>query len=690
MRQLEALNQQLSLLVVGDDEEAVHQSRVASRRLRSCLDVFGPALGATEEWHREARRVTKALGEARDLDVQIGTLRSYMESRDATLTALLEDMQARRVAMNKRVGKAASRFLESRAARRMGACAELGEARPRVQARTHLLRRLNALLELQSCLEDVSKVEQHHAMRIDAKRLRYTMELFRPLYGEEFAELLQTVKSLQEALGEVHDRDVWIASLANVKEGGGFLAQMQAERRTWFTTAQTLWADATTSSLPQRLRAMTEVKERPPPLGLTALIADVHGNLPALRAVLRDAVREGADRALCAGDVVGLGPYPNECIVLLQNAAVKCVQGNFDEATAGYLLRHEGEFQNRAVLASIADLEKRNLLWLEALPVTLEEGPLTVHHACPWSLREKIEMDAPDSILDRVVAESKGSIIVLGHTHEQMVVARRDALIVNPGSVGRQGDGDPRARYALLDQEGGVRLRIVPYPEEETAAEADACGFPPALGEAFRRGIALDAALKALQSEEDRAEQSRLEALISACRSYAAAEQDWADHAERVRSIALLLFDTVFDKDLGMRERALLECAALLHDLGVKDGLKAHHKASMKRIMASDLPFADGERRMVAVVARYHRRKLPRGGHEHYTEMTGSEKGIARKLAALLRAADGLDRTGGSDWRAEDTLKEVILRPRARPSASLDPDKTSLFKMEFSKELRIA
>ncbi|MEI6795767.1 MAG: CHAD domain-containing protein, partial [Methanomassiliicoccales archaeon] len=49
VRQLEALNQQLSLLVVGDDEEAVHQSRVASRRLRSCLDVFGPALGATEE-----------------------------------------------------------------------------------------------------------------------------------------------------------------------------------------------------------------------------------------------------------------------------------------------------------------------------------------------------------------------------------------------------------------------------------------------------------------------------------------------------------------------------------------------------------------------------------------------------------------------------------------------------------------
>ena len=226
-----------------------------------------------------------------------------------------------------------------------------------------------------------------------------------------------------------------------------------------------------------------------------------------------------------------------------------------------------------------------------------------------------------------------------------------------------------------------------------SASRSSASPVPPptpALGEAFRRGIALDAALKALQSEEDRAEQSRLEALISACRSYAAAEQDWADHAERVRSIALLLFDTVFDKDLGMRERALLECAALLHDLGVKDGLKAHHKASMKRIMASDLPFADGERRMVAVVARYHRRKLPRGGHEHYTEMTGSEKGIARKLAALLRAADGLDRTGGSDWRAEDTLKEVILRPRARPSASLDPDKTSLFKMEFSKELRIA
>lgn len=690
VRQLEALNEQLSILAAGDDEEAVHQSRVASRRLRACLDVFGPALGATEEWHRAARRVTKALGEARDLDVQIGTLRRYMESGDAALEALQGDLQARRAAMNKGVGKAASRFLESRAARRMAACAEPGEAVPRAQARAHLLRRLDALLELQSCLGDEREVEKHHALRIAAKRLRYTMELFRPLYGGDFTEALQTIKSLQEALGEVHDRDVWIVLLTSLGEGEGFRVRMQEERRTWFGKAQTIWTAANASDLPQDLRAMTEVDDETSAMGPTALLSDVHGNLPALRAVLRDAVREGADKALCAGDLVGLGPYPDECVVLLRSAAIKCIKGNFDEATAGYLLRGEGEFQNHAALASIVGMEKRNLMWLDALPVTLKVGPVALHHASPWSLREKVGMDAPDEVLDRVVQEGGGQVIVLGHTHEQMVVSHKGAWIVNPGSVGRQGDGDPRARYALIDEDGVVRLRVVPYPQEETAAEADACGFPPALGETFRRGMSLDAAAKALREEEDRAEASRLEALIMACRTYAASQPGSEEHAERVREIALLLFTAVSEEALGIRDRAVLECAALLHDIGLSQGLRAHHKESMRMIMEAELPFQGEERRMVAVVARYHRRKLPQDGHEHYADLSRQEKRTARKLAALLRAADGIDRTGGTDWRVEVRPEAVVLHPNGKLTLTLDPDKISLFKAEFAKELRIA
>jgi CHAD domain-containing protein/predicted phosphodiesterase len=690
VQQLEALREQLSILAAGDDEEAVHQSRVASRRLRSCLDVFGPALGATGEWHREARKVTKALGEARDLDVQIGTLRRYVESGDGTLAALLEEMRTRRLGMNKGVRKAAVRFLDSRAARRMAGCAEAGEARPLSQARAHVLHRLDELQALQSCLEDEKEVEKHHAMRIAAKRLRYTMEIFRPLYNEVFSTTLPTIKSLQEALGEVHDRDVWIASLGGVKGGEGFQAQMQRERREWFSRAQTVWREAREDELPGRLRALNDAAEATWAGGLTALLADVHGNLPALRAVLRDAVREGADRALCAGDVVGLGPYPDECIVLLRGAAISCVKGNFDEATADYLLRGEGKFQNHAALASIAGLEKNSLVWLDALPPHLQTGSLAMYHASPWSLREKVEMAATDTVLDRVVRESSGSIIVLGHTHEQMVLGHGGALIINPGSVGRQGDGDPRARYALLDGEGGVRLRVVAYPEEETAAEADACGFPAALGEMFRRGIALDAAVKALRDEEERAKEARLVGLVDACRAYASAQQGWPDHPERVRVIALLLFEAVNDKALGMEERTLLECAALLHDIGVNCGLKGHHRESMRMILKSDIPFHAEERRMVAVVARYHRRSLPRRGHAHYEDMSGGERRIARKLAALLRAADGVDRAGEADWSVEVRPDAVVLRSAGTHPMTLDPDKTSLFTMEFAKELKIA
>ena len=145
------------------------------------------------------------------------------------------------------------------------------------------------------------------------------------------------------------------------------------------------------------------------------------------------------------------------------------------------------------------------------------------------------------------------------------------------------------------------------------------------------------------------------------------------DHARQVTRLALELFDGLAPlHGLGARERFLLECAGLLHDVGWIYGQKRHHKAAMTRIMSADLPFDDRERRLVALVARYHRKALPRNDHPHFGDLDESDQARVRVLAGCLRVADGLDRTHLA--RVEHVTcrwdaAEVVLRCESQDSA---------------------
>jgi len=116
-------------------------------------------------------------------------------------------------------------------------------------------------------------------------------------------------------------------------------------------------------------------------------------------------------------------------------------------------------------------------------------------------------------------------------------------------------------------------------------------------------------------------------------------------HALQVTRLALQIFDglAVLHK-LGGKERRLLEAAGLLHDIGWVRGRARHHKTSRDIILAaSSLPFSFPERRLVALVARYHRRAMPQARHKIFCGLSAREKRTIRKLAAMLRIADGLD-----------------------------------------------
>jgi exopolyphosphatase/guanosine-5'-triphosphate,3'-diphosphate pyrophosphatase len=117
-------------------------------------------------------------------------------------------------------------------------------------------------------------------------------------------------------------------------------------------------------------------------------------------------------------------------------------------------------------------------------------------------------------------------------------------------------------------------------------------------------------------------------------------------HIEHVRILALNLFDLLADKlDATDEERGFLEAASLLHDVGQLVNYRKHHQHSYQLIMHGErLPFSSRERQLVALISRYHRRRGPRKKHSEFAALPKTDRAIVRRLAGMLRIAEGLDR----------------------------------------------
>jgi exopolyphosphatase/pppGpp-phosphohydrolase len=180
--------------------------------------------------------------------------------------------------------------------------------------------------------------------------------------------------------------------------------------------------------------------------------------------------------------------------------------------------------------------------------------------------------------------------------------------------------------------------------------------------------------------------------------SFAEAHDPDPGHARQVAFLALRLFDELAPLHrLGERERRWLEYAALLHDVGWSAGGKGHHKYSFLLIMEnSNLPFDPETRRVVAAVARYHRKALPAMRHRHFAALTPEERAHVRTLAALLRIADGLDAghtSAVTDVRCRSEGKKVIIAcsvvRAAEPERAAAVKKGDLFREVFAQEIII-
>lgn len=193
------------------------------------------------------------------------------------------------------------------------------------------------------------------------------------------------------------------------------------------------------------------------------LISDVHANAVALNAVLED--MPAIDALVHAGDVIGYGPSPNECIELLREYDTHSVRGNHDEALFGGPTYESGdEYAQRTI-------SDKNREWLARCPAeqTVFDGRMKVIHGNP---KDRFRYTYPADFEPELLDEE--DILVLGHTHKQEKAVFEEGIIVNPGSVGQPRDGDERAAYAVLNLDAkSISLARVSYDIQQVAERID-------------------------------------------------------------------------------------------------------------------------------------------------------------------------------------------------------------------------
>jgi len=217
---------------------------------------------------------------------------------------------------------------------------------------------------------------------------------------------------------------------------------------------------------------------------MLAVLYDVHGNLDALQAVLRDASAAGADRFVLGGDYAAWGPFPQETVLALRELGdAVWIRGNADRWIA-HPDQAPAEVGGEAINAYREALGPTLVDELGALPEQAVVDGVRYCHASPMSDicsfsaatqtgEELIPSIMASATSDReLLAGARERMVVFGHTHIQFRRPGPDGIeLVNPGSVGMPLDGDRRAAYALVDDEGQLELRRVEYDFEATIAD---------------------------------------------------------------------------------------------------------------------------------------------------------------------------------------------------------------------------
>ena len=203
-----------------------------------------------------------------------------------------------------------------------------------------------------------------------------------------------------------------------------------------------------------------------------AIIYDVHGNLPALEAVLADARAAGAQRFLLGGDYALFGPFQAESVAALRALdAATWIRGNVDRWAGHPGDLPEDDVLTRAVADCRAVLGDELADELGELPEQVVIDDTRYCHASPVSDMRSFLPEPGDDDAE-MLAGAAEQRVVFGHTHLQFRRSGPGGVeLLNPGSVGLPLDGDPRSAYALAHDDGSIEHRRVDY-DRHTAIKA--------------------------------------------------------------------------------------------------------------------------------------------------------------------------------------------------------------------------
>lgn len=242
-----------------------------------------------------------------------------------------------------------------------------------------------------------------------------------------------------------------------------------------------------------------------------ALLGDVHANLPALESVLAHAASLGVTAYWNIGDFVGYNAFPDQVVKRMQGRGFINIIGNYDLKVLKFPEKEHKWRETKQPLKWLAfkwayeNLSPESRAYLESLPEErckrIGEGNFLLVHASLVSDEEVIDKTTPRKRLLELkqIAEHKYdthfAAIICGHSHQAFTRQAGDTLFINTGSVGRPGDGNPRAAYALL-QINGSQLHVshfrLNYDIERAIAANRKKGLPDVFSEMLHQGRELE------------------------------------------------------------------------------------------------------------------------------------------------------------------------------------------------------
>jgi putative phosphoesterase len=230
------------------------------------------------------------------------------------------------------------------------------------------------------------------------------------------------------------------------------------------------------------------------------IFGDIHGNLPALEAVLADLKARHLDRVYCLGDLVGYGASPNEVTARIQAEQIPTIMGNYDdgvgfdrdECGCAYRDPEEKARGERSIAWTKAHTTPENKAFLRALTSDIrfeaDGRRVLLVHGSPRKMNEYLFEDRPLSSFQRLAATSEADIVVFGHTHKPYTKLVDGVWFINAGSVGKPKDGDWRACYVIISPGDPAEFVRLEYDVKTAAQAIRATDLPHEFASDIERG----------------------------------------------------------------------------------------------------------------------------------------------------------------------------------------------------------